>query len=74
MVSMFRGIFMQKFKQRGVSLITGVLVTICMLYLAGEMAVYTMGDNVAATQDGQVCIVLDAGHGGTWYRPKKFDS
>lgn len=34
-----------------------------MLYLAGELAVYTTGSSVV-TGTEQVCIVLDAGHGG----------
>ncbi len=63
MVNMFRGIFMQRISQRGISIITGLLVAVCMLYLAGELAVYTTGDNVVKEEE-QVCIVLDAGHGG----------
>lgn len=38
-------------------------MTVGMLYLAKELTVYTTGDNVV-NSDEQVCIVLDAGHGG----------
>ena len=34
-----------------------------MLYLARELAVYTTGEQVVNSAN-QVCIVLDAGHGG----------
>ena len=61
-MNIFRGIFMQKFGERSVSIITGVLVVVCMLYLAKELAVYTTGNSVVTKE--QVCIVLDAGHGG----------
>lgn len=61
-MNMFRGIFMQKIRQRGISILTGVLMTVGLLYLAGELAVYTTGK--AETAQEQVCIVLDAGHGG----------
>lgn len=38
-------------------------MTVGMLFLAKELAVYTSGDNVVKEKE-QVCIVLDAGHGG----------
>lgn len=62
-MNMFRGIFVEKISQRSISIITGVLMVVCMLYLARELAVYTTGTNVV-TEEEQVCIVLDAGHGG----------
>lgn len=54
---------MQKRGQRGISILAGVLMAVGMLYLAGELAVYTTGDNVVNDEE-QICIVLDAGHGG----------
>lgn len=54
---------MQKINQRGISIITGVLMAACLLYLAKELAVYTTGSTVLNKEE-QVCIVLDAGHGG----------
>ncbi|MBQ9142352.1 MAG: N-acetylmuramoyl-L-alanine amidase [Lachnospiraceae bacterium] len=54
---------MQKGRQRLVSILTGLLMTVGMLFLAKELAVYTSGDNVVKEKE-QVCIVLDAGHGG----------
>ena len=62
-MNMFRGIFMQEKGKRWVSVLTGVLMTVGMLYLAKELAVYTTGGSVV-NDEGQVCIVLDAGHGG----------
>ena len=62
MVNMFRGIFMQKIRQRGVSIVTGMLMVAALLYLSKELAVYTTGG--AVKEEEQVCIVLDAGHGG----------
>ena len=62
-MNMLRGIFMQKDRQRWVSILTGLLVTVGMLYLAKELAVHTTGDTVVNAKE-QVCIVLDAGHGG----------
>lgn len=38
-------------------------MTVCMLYMAKEMAVYTTGSDVVNEKE-QACIVLDAGHGG----------
>lgn len=54
---------MEKLREKCFSIVTGLLIVICMLYFVGEAAVFTMGDNVL-TGKTQVCIVLDAGHGG----------
>ena len=54
---------MQKISQRGISLITGLLLVVGMLYLSKELAVSVAGKNVL-TKEEPVCIVLDAGHGG----------
>lgn len=63
MVNMFRGIFMQKNRQRWVSIFTGVFLCVGLLYLAKEFSVHTTGSGVPGGKE-QVCIVLDAGHGG----------
>lgn len=54
---------MQKIGEKCCNIITGMLLVICMLYLAGQTAVYTGGNGVIVGKD-PVCIVLDAGHGG----------
>ncbi len=63
MINMLRGIFMQEKGKRWVSILTGLLMTAGLLYLAGELAVHTTGGDVINYEE-QVCIVLDAGHGG----------
>lgn len=62
-MNMLRGIFMQKDRQRWGSILTGILMVAGMLYLAREFAVHTTGGTVMNAKE-QVCIVLDAGHGG----------
>lgn len=62
-MNMLRGIFMQKDIQRVVSIFTGVLMVAGMLYLARAFAIHTTGGTVMNGRE-QVCIVLDAGHGG----------
>lgn len=49
-------------------------VSICLLGVmfferAEQQTVDTMGRSTE-----RPVVVIDAGHGGTWYRPKKFDS
>lgn len=67
---------MRKLQEKLFSLTLGVLVIAVMFYLARELSVYTVSDNVfgeepmsqqeegAEVQEEKICIVLDAGHGG----------
>lgn len=62
---------MQKVGEKIFSMVLGLLVLGIMLYLAKDMSTYTVsgtvaedGANVGARYDEEVCIVLDAGHGG----------
>lgn len=54
---------MEKLYEKCFSIVTGILLVICMIYLAGEIAVYTSGNHLVS-EEKQPCIVLDAGHGG----------
>ncbi len=64
---------MQKIGEKIFSMVMGVVVLSVMLYLAKDLAVYTVSENVSeAVKKEEVqgdteespCIVLDAGHGG----------
>lgn len=53
---------MNRFQQKLLSLIMGVLFILSMLFVGREAASYVMGRS-SVVADG-VCVVLDAGHGG----------
>lgn len=62
---------MQKLKEKVFSMVLGLLVLAVMLYLAGDLSVYTVSGTVQGdmaegmeTQEECICVVLDAGHGG----------
>jgi len=60
---MFRGIFVSKYIEKYFSLGVGLLMVACMIYIAKEGAKYT-NTNQVVMEEPQICIVLDAGHGG----------
>lgn len=60
---MLRGIFVKKIVEKYFSLVTGLLMVCCMLYIAERGAEYTAARQVKVGEE-TVCIVLDAGHGG----------
>ncbi len=60
---MFRSIFVSKYIERYFSLGVGLLMVACMIFIAKEGAQYTMTNQVVTAEE-QICIVLDAGHGG----------
>lgn len=61
---------MRKLQEKCFSLVLGFFLLGVMYHLAHEMSVYTVSDNIAGPQVVQeekaeeICIVLDAGHGG----------
>lgn len=72
---------MRKLQEKLFSLALGIMVVAVMFYLARELSVYTVSDNVTGEKTGgileetvpmdpsdsgqeEICIVLDAGHGG----------
>lgn len=62
-MNMFRGIFVKKIVEKYFSLVTGLLMVCCMLYIADKGAEYTSARQVEIEEE-KVRIVLDAGHGG----------
>ncbi len=63
-VKMFRGVFVEKIKERGFSIVTGLLMVACLIFIAQKgSSVMTAGQQIAKDNE-QICIVLDAGHGG----------
>lgn len=60
---MFRGIFVSKYIEKYFTLGVGLLMVACMIFIAKKGAVYTTTQPLIPTQE-QVCVVLDAGHGG----------
>lgn len=54
---------MSKYIEKYFSLGIGLLMVACMIYIAKEGAKYTNANQVMMKEQ-QVCIVLDAGHGG----------
>lgn len=61
---------MQERLERAFSLVLGVLLAFSMIYVARNAAVYVSGKDVENTESGadegkqQICVVIDAGHGG----------
>ncbi len=58
---------MKERMEKGFSLVLGALLVISMLYVARGAAVLVNGRNVENTEDvsqSQICVVIDAGHGG----------
>lgn len=58
---------MRKLQEKLFSLTLGVLVLAVMFYLARELSVYTFApamNTATSLPEEQICIVLDAGHGG----------
>ena len=61
---------MQERLEKAFSLVLGVLLAFSMIYVARNVAVYVSGKNVENTKSGadageqQICVVIDAGHGG----------
>ncbi|MCI9073434.1 MAG: N-acetylmuramoyl-L-alanine amidase [Lachnospiraceae bacterium] len=60
---------MQERMEKIFSLALGVLLALSMIYVAHSAAVFVSGKNVAEAGDGngsgqQLCVVVDAGHGG----------
>lgn len=60
---------MQERMEKIFSLSLGVLLALSMIYVAHSAAVFVSGRNVEGEKDGdssgqQVCVVVDAGHGG----------
>ena len=60
---------MQERMEKIFSLSLGVLLALSMIYVAHSAAVFVSGRNVGGEKDGdssgqQVCVVVDAGHGG----------
>jgi len=60
---MFRSVFVSKYIEKYFSLGIGLLMVACMIYIAKEGAKYT-NTNQVVMEEPQICIVLDAGHGG----------
>lgn len=60
---MFRGIFVSKYIEKYFSLGVGLLMVACMIFIAKKGAQFTSANQVVMESE-QVCIVLDAGHGG----------
>ena len=60
---MFRSIFVSKYIEKYFSLGVGLLMVACMIFIARKGAQYTTTNQVV-TGEEQICIVLDAGHGG----------
>lgn len=60
---MFRGVFVSKYIEKYFSLGVGLLMVCCMIFIAEKGARYTSGQQVMIGKE-QICIVLDAGHGG----------
>lgn len=58
---------MKERMEKGFSLVLGALLVISMLYVARGAAVLVNGRNVENTEDvsqSQICVVINAGHGG----------
>lgn len=61
---------MQEWKEKAFSLILGMLLALSMIHVARSAAVFVGGRNVAdagsaaAADSEQICVVIDAGHGG----------
>lgn len=61
---------MQEWKEKVFSLTLGMLLVLSMLHVARSAAVFVNGRNVAdaegtaAAENEQLCVVIDAGHGG----------
>lgn len=62
-MNMFRGVFVSKYIEKYFSLGVGLLMVACMIFIARKGAQFT-GSNQVITEEGPICIVLDAGHGG----------
>lgn len=60
---MLRSIFVNKYIEKYFSLGVGLLMVACMIFIARKGAQYTTTNQVV-TGEEQICIVLDAGHGG----------
>lgn len=60
---MFRSVFVSKYIEKYFSLGVGLLMVACMIFIAKKGAQYTTTNQVV-TGEEQICIVLDAGHGG----------
>lgn len=60
---MLRSIFVSKYIEKYFSLGVGLLMVACMIFIARKGAQYTTTNQVV-TGEEQICIVLDAGHGG----------
>ncbi|MBQ2803290.1 MAG: hypothetical protein IJF07_05260 [Lachnospiraceae bacterium] len=59
---------MSQLEHKLLSVIMGVLLIVSMFFVGREAAEYVAGRNVKVQEP---CVVLDAGHGGTSYRPKE---
>lgn len=61
---------MQEWKEKAFSLTLGILLALSMIHVARSAAVFVNGRNVAdaggtaAVENEQICVVIDAGHGG----------
>ena len=60
---MFRGIFVSKYIEKYFTLGVGLLMVACMIFIAKKGAIYTATQSLIPVHE-QVCVVLDAGHGG----------
>lgn len=54
---------MMRILEKYFSLIGGILIVACLIFIAGKNAVLTAGKTVRL-EEKEICIVLDAGHGG----------
>lgn len=54
---------MDKWNQRLVSAMAGMIFLLSLVYIAKEVVVYTVGNTTKAQKDVR-CVVIDAGHGG----------
>jgi len=54
---------MDKWNQRLVSAVAGMIFLLSLVYIGKEVVVYTVG-NTAEVQKDAKCVVIDAGHGG----------
>ena len=62
---------MNRFQNKLLPVIMTVLLLVSVLYVGREMASYVTSRNVNVGEEKR-CVVIDAGHGGIEYRPKKF--
>lgn len=54
---------MDKWNQRLISAAVGMLLLLSLVYVGREAVLYTAGESADA-QNGAMCVVIDAGHGG----------